>query len=288
MKRFNSKKAFKKLRTESQRRKKAGAELARRKQEQWNAPLQRSNIILRLMNLIPREGVGTLDVGQATKLMIEYAQTLPEEWVKARVRFASDRLVKLPSEGKFVMDADLKEILLNLLLLARAGNQAKVAEIFEEAMRGDPSDVELFRHCLVNWLADKVVDTWPPVPEELRPPTEASVENPIEEPLDATSPIVDKEEWLPASKAVERAQRKGFSFTITWLTRDAHKYGIKIRQRQLPGRHKKEVEMRSLTRYLFEDGKLLKRPTPEEETEEETIKRRIQEAKEKKRRELPA
>jgi hypothetical protein len=286
MKRFNPTKAFKKLRAKSQRQKKAGAELARSKQEQWTASAQRSNIILQLNNLFPREGAGTLDVGHATKLMIEYAQTLSAKWVKARVKFVSNRLAKLAADGKFVLDADFKEILLNLLKFARAGDQAKVAEVFDEAMRGDPGDEESFRLCLVNWLADKVVDTWPPVPEELRPPVEASVEKSKGEgPLDMNSIMPAKEEWLPATIALNRAEGKGFKVNIKWLTQNSAKHGVGIRKLQQPGKYKKEVEMNSLARYLFKSGKLLKRAPPEEEEDEDAVRRRIQKANEKKRKE---
>jgi len=229
-----------------------------------------------------------LDVEQATKLMIEYAQTLPAEWVKARVKFVSDRLVNLAADGKFVMHADLKEVLLNFLKFARAGDQAKVAEIFDEVMRGDPCDVESFRLCLVNWLADKVVDPWPPVPEALRPPVEASVEKSKGEgPLDMSSIMPAKEEWLPATMALERAEGKGFKVNIKWLTRDSPKYGVLIRERQLPGRHKKEVEMRSLAQCLLKRGKLLKRAPSEDELDEEAISLRIKKESEKKRKARP-
>src|SRR5262245_13436056 len=95
----------------------------------------------------------------------------PTEWLKARVRLVSDRLAELPTYT--AERASFKEIALDLPLHANAGDQAQVAEIFTEAMRGDPDEVESFRLCLSNWLVDKVVDGWPPLPEELNPPTEA-------------------------------------------------------------------------------------------------------------------
>jgi hypothetical protein len=284
MKRFNPTKAFKKLRVESQNERQAWADFGRRKQEQWTAHEQRQKAFHCLMNIFPSEGAGTLDVGVATKLIIEYAQTLPAKWVANRVRFASDRLAKLAEDGKSVRDANLKEILLNLLLLAREGDQTKVAEIFDEAMRGDPNDVESFRLCLVNWLVDKVVDTSPPVPEELTPPVEASAEEQEKEaPLDVSSTLPAKEEWLPATEAVERAEQKGFSVNIKWLTQDSPRHGVRIRKRQQPGRHKKEVEWTSLAGYLLKKGHLLKQAPAEEESDEEVLNSRIQEARKHKR-----
>jgi hypothetical protein len=101
--------------------------------------------------------------------MVEYAQTLPGEWVKARVAFVGQRLAELAVAGKPVRETLHKEIQLNLLSRACAGDNAKVTEIFSEAVRSGPAVVEAFRHCLVNWLADKVVDGWPPLPDELIP-----------------------------------------------------------------------------------------------------------------------
>jgi hypothetical protein len=72
---------------------------------------------------------------------------------------------------------NLKGILLNLLLLARARDDATVAEIINETLRGDPDDVEAFRLCPVNWLEDKVVDGRPPMPDELKQPVEAPAES---------------------------------------------------------------------------------------------------------------
>jgi hypothetical protein len=286
MKRFSLKKTFKKLRSESQHRQKAGAELARRKQEEWTASSKRSTIILQLNDILPREDAGTLDVERATKLMIEYAQTLSTDWVKARVKFVNDRIAKMAAEGKPALNADLKEILLNLLQFAREGHRAKVAEIFNEATQGDSGLMESFRHCLVNWLGDKVVDTWHPVPEELRPPVEKLLEEPKEEAfLDVSPTMSAEEEWMPARKAVDWAEQKGFSITLKWLTQDSPKHGVRVRKPQQPGRHKKEVEINSLAQYLFKDGKLLERAPLEEEDEQENVSRRIREAIEKKRRE---
>jgi hypothetical protein len=66
----------------------------------------------------------------------------------------------------------LKDILLNLLLFANARNDGKVADIFKEALDGG-DDVEVFRLCLVNWLADKVVDPCSALPDELKEHSEA-------------------------------------------------------------------------------------------------------------------
>src|SRR5262249_3389762 len=138
--------------------------------------------------------------------------------------------------------ASFKEIALNLLLVANAGDHAQVAEILTEAMRGDSDEVESFRLCLSNRLLDKVVDGLPPLPEELKPPTEASVDE-AEVPIDS---LTAEEEWLPASEAVKWAEQSGHPISLKWLTHDARKHGVRIRPRQLPGSHKQEVDWASL------------------------------------------
>jgi hypothetical protein len=128
----------------------------------------------------------------------------------------------------------------------------------------------------VNWLVDTVVEGWPPLPEELKLPTEESVDEVEVSPV--TLPA--EEEWLPASKAVVRAEQSGHPTTLKWLTQNARKYGVRIRPRQLPGRHKQEVEWASLAAWL------LKRRRPENDADEETADR-LREAQEQKRRERP-
>jgi hypothetical protein len=282
MTRFNPAKAFKQIRVESQREKEAVVEAGRRKREAWAAYGRRSAALNQLMNLFPGESGGTVNVPRATALMIEYAQTLPAEGVKACVESVSDRLAKLAADGRPVPNASLKEILLNLLLLARAQNHAKVAEIFNEAMRGDPCDVETFRLCLVNWLADKVVDGWPPLPDELKQPTDASAElQEMEPPVDAGSNTAAVQEWVPASTAVERAELGGHRITLRWLTQGASKHGVRLRPRQRGDRHKQEVELTSLAVYL------LKHPRRAKELDQNEIRGRIQAAREQKRKNLP-
>jgi hypothetical protein len=175
MERFNPAKAFEQVRAESRRKEEAAAEAGRRKHGEWAAYGRRSAALNRLLNLFPRDDSAgcAVDVPEATALMVEYAQTLPAEWVKARVESVSERMAELAADGKPVEDAALKEILLNLLLHAGAGDRAKVAETFSEAVRGDANGVKAFRLCLVNWLADKIVDTWPPLPDELKQAAEA-------------------------------------------------------------------------------------------------------------------
>jgi hypothetical protein len=89
------------------------------------------------------------------------------------------------------------------------------------------------------------------------------------------------EEWVPATVAVDRAETAGHRITMTWLTRDAKKHGVKIRPPRLPGRHRVEVEWNSLAGYL------LKKPKREGKSDEEEISRRLCDAQEKKRRECP-
>src|SRR4029077_17273809 len=87
------------------------------------------------------------------------------------------------------------------------------------------------------------------------------------------------EEWIPASKAVEKAEQGGHPITLRWLTKNASKKGVRIRECQQLGRYHKEVEWNSLAGYL------LKRPRTEEELDEKVTERRILEAEEKKRKE---
>jgi hypothetical protein len=88
------------------------------------------------------------------------------------------------------------------------------------------------------------------------------------------------EEWLPAAEAVRRIERAGHTRSLKWLTTDAPRCGIRIRERQLPGRHKVEVEWNSLAGYLLKSA-------PEEETDEEAIGARLAKERERKRRDCP-
>jgi hypothetical protein len=249
---FNPAKTFKQIRADSQSHEKAAEKVRQQKREQWAAYGQRSAALNRLRDLFLPEGAEyTLDVQKASALMIEYAQTLPAKWVEGRVKFVSLRLADLAAQGRLGnRDVRFKEVLLNLLLFANAGNDAKVAEIFGEAASAYPSDLESFRFCLVNWLADKVVDTWPPLPEELEPREASEAEVRPSEGSTGASP----EEWLPATEAVDRVEKSGHPVSLKWLTQDAHKHGVRIRPRQQPGRHRREVEWTSLTLYLMKDA----------------------------------
>jgi hypothetical protein len=62
--------------------------------------------------------------------------------------------------------------------------------------------------------------------------------------------VASPEEWLPATEAVERAEKSGHPVGLKWLTQDAHKHEVRIRPRQQPGRHRKEVEWTSLILFL--------------------------------------
>ncbi|HTU92493.1 MAG TPA: hypothetical protein VMF69_20595 [Gemmataceae bacterium] len=278
---FDPAKTFQQIRTESQREREAAAEASRRTWEAWEAEGRRGFALRELIQNFPSDRAGgTAEVGRVTALMVEYAQTLPVERVKRRVAFVRERLAKLAEEGQAARDSVLKEILLHLLLLARDGDHAKVAEIFKEALRGETGDVAAFHWCLINWLVDKVVDGLPPLPDEVKPPVKAPAEHPeVSVGLDVASSDATAEEWLPASAAVERAERCGHAITLKWLTQDACKHGVRIRPRQQPGRHKQEVEWASLAGYL------LKRALPEDDGGEEEISARIREAQEQRRRE---
>jgi hypothetical protein len=90
---------------------------------------------------------------------------------------------------------------------------------------------------------------------------------------------VTADEWRPASEAVQAAEKEGYNITLKWLTRDAEKWGVKLRKKQLPGNHKKEVEWWSLIDYL-------EKQSPEG-LDDETIPHRIQELREQTRTERP-
>jgi hypothetical protein len=249
MAQFNPAKTFKEIRADSQRHEKAAAKMRQQQKEQWAAYSRRSAVLNHLRDLFLQEGTEcTLDVQKASALMVEYAQSLPAKWVKARVKFVSRRLADLAAEGRLdKRDVRFKEVLLNLLLVANACNDAKVAEIFGVAASAYPSDLESFRHYLLNWLADKIVDTWPPLPEELKEPREASE---AEVRPSEGSAVASPEEWLPATEALDRAEKCGHPVTLKWLTQNAQKHGVHLRPRQQPGRHRQEVEWTSLILLL--------------------------------------
>jgi hypothetical protein len=84
---------------------------------------------------------------------------------------------------------------------------------------------------------------------------------------------------MPASRAAEWAEERGYPINLKCLTQDAPKHGVRIRPQELPGRHKQEVELNSLARYLLERGR------PETESDQEAIQRTVREAQEQKRKE---
>lgn len=57
---------------------------------------------------------------------------------------------------------------------------------------------------------------------------------------------VETKQWMPASKAVDEAEKAGLPVTLSALTRFGEKWGVKMREKTLPGRHKLEVELNSL------------------------------------------
>jgi hypothetical protein len=61
------------------------------------------------------------------------------------------------------------------------------------------------------------------------------------------------EEWIATSSAVKKARQNSFSNSLTWLTRDASKHGVRLRPRpkSSQGRHRQEVEWSSLAKYLI-------------------------------------
>ena len=92
---LNPRQAFQQLRAERQRHEQACAEAGQRKLEQWTASDRRAATCDRLMNLFASQGAGGVDVSEAAALLVEFAATLPADWVQARVRFVSERLEQL-------------------------------------------------------------------------------------------------------------------------------------------------------------------------------------------------
>jgi hypothetical protein len=95
----------------------------------------------------------------------------------------------------------------------------------------------------------------------------------------------ENEEWVPATVAVERAEKAGRSITLPWLSKSAAKCGVRTRPRKLKGRHQLEVEWNSLAGYLLSRDSR-NQPAGEEtsgELSEEEIERRIAKANKAKR-----
>jgi hypothetical protein len=106
--------------------------------------------------------------------------------------------------------------------------------------------------------------------------------------LPATPPAVIDGEWLPASEAVERAEQKGYRITLSWLTRNAQASGVRVRSRQGPGTHKKEVEWGSLIVWLVDHKKPDRNlQQAREGCGQEEAAKRIKEARARKRQERP-
>lgn len=190
---FDPAKAFQQVREENHREMEAAAEIGRWKSEAWADDRRRVDLLYQLLEIFPSDTTGgTADPGRLTTLMLKYGQTLHPEWAKARVASVNERLAKLTANGEHDPDAGLKRILLHLLLAATQGDKEKVAEIFTEALRSDPNDVQAFRRCLVNWLMDKVVDQMPPLPVELISHVETPAESQHgQEPVDLGATPVD-------------------------------------------------------------------------------------------------
>jgi hypothetical protein len=278
MAQFNPVNAFNRICAESQQQMKANAELSQLKRDAWDAYRRRQAAVIQLGNLLSLgyEG-GEVNIQAATGLMIEYAQTVPPRWAKTLVKEVTRRLKKMLADGRAsTRDACLKEVLLNLLLRACLADAVNVAAIFQEVAKANPWDIESFRSCLINWLDDKVITGWPPLPDELTSTEDGAT---AEAAPDVTSGLAPKEEWISASAAVERAEYLGHSITLKWLTQDAPKHGVRLRPRQQAGRHKKEVEWTSLTPHL------VKRTPRNIEQEDEGVRSRLLKAREQKRTE---
>ena len=75
-----------------------------------------------------------------------------------------------------------------------------------------------------------------------------------------------EELWMPASEAVQRAEKAGLKVSLSWLSRFGEKRGVKMRPRTLPGKHKLEAELNSLAGCLVRRASG-KGPTGEDDEE---------------------
>src|SRR5262245_11033140 len=112
--------AFQQFRAEHQRRQQALSEAGRRVQQRWAAEDRPSAAWQQLLDVWPGQGIGPVNGDRVAALLVQWAARLPAEWVQARVQFVRQRLAALATESG--ADSPLKEILLQLLLHASAGD----------------------------------------------------------------------------------------------------------------------------------------------------------------------
>jgi hypothetical protein len=106
----------------------------------------------------------------------------------------------------------------------------------------------------------------------------------------ALKPPPLSQEWVPASEAVKRAERSGHTITPAWLSRlpKSAQDLVQTRPRELPGKHKREVEWNSLAGYLLRRDAKPQGPEEDEgEDDPKEIARRIEHERKKKRQERP-
>jgi hypothetical protein len=201
---------FEQLREASERQREQAAEAARLDRQRMDAYFRRAKILHQLSNLLAG---GTVDVSRLSSLMIDYAGTLPAEWLQARVKRVQDRLDEMAATGREALDARLKGVLLHLLAVAGRGDSESTEEVFRAALACDADVVERFRLTLVNWLDDKVVTGWPPLPEELVPaPTAPGSEGGPAALEAAALPLVAADTTESSAPVVESGTESG----MTW------------------------------------------------------------------------
>jgi hypothetical protein len=103
----------------------------------------------------------------------------------------------------------------------------------------------------------------------------------------AEMPPGAREEWLPAARAVELAQRADLSVTLDWLSRRSRRSGVRTRPRELPGNHQLEVDWYSLAGYLAKKKAEQTDTDDLGSTERAAIEARMKKATEGKRRGRP-
>jgi hypothetical protein len=103
-----------------------------------------------------------------------------------------------------------------------------------------------------------------------------------------------REDWQPYSVAVARAARKGYLISLSFLSKKQDR--LRTRPKQLPGKHRREVEMNSLWAFLVSDDGPVPKPPPNEmeadggepgPRQQDIISARITRASEKNRKERP-
>jgi hypothetical protein len=167
--RLNWLKKYQQLKAKNKRHREAAAKALKQTQDPLASYFLRKKILNELSERLSIDGTSPeADAEYLAARLIDYAATLPAEWVRDCAKWLRNRIAGLTARGTYVGHAELKHILLHLVESAREGNRKEVVAIVREALSGDEDDRHCFRELIVNWLDDKVVNSWPPFPLELK------------------------------------------------------------------------------------------------------------------------